>query len=97
MKRMSLKVADQGRETLTYQLPNQKVPVSRTFYSSGGYVFEDLPKGDRCMTFTLNACEGSQPAISATRETLPEVLPREYYRLKDYQKRRKEHEVINSS
>lgn len=82
-RRMSLKAADRGRVILTYQDPKQKEPVSRSFYSSGGYVFEDLPTGDRIMTYALKVCEGTQAAVLATRETLQEVLRREYHRMKE--------------
>jgi hypothetical protein len=80
---MSLKVGDRGRVILTYQDPKQKEPVSRSFYSSGGYVFEDLPTGDKIMTYALKVCEGTQAAVLATRETLPQVLRREYQRMKE--------------
>lgn len=82
MRRMSLKVADRGRVVLTYQPPKQKL-VSRSFYQSGGFVFEDLPTGDRIMTFALEAMEGNQPAVLATRETLQQVLRREYHRMRE--------------
>lgn len=76
--KVTLKKGDRGRVILTYQ----KNPVSRSFYSSGGYVFEDLPTGDRIMTTGLQVCEGALPALRATLDTLAKVLRKECQNIK---------------
>jgi hypothetical protein len=79
---MSLRTTAHGRVVLTYQSPNQKQPVSRSFYSSGGYVFEDLITGDHLMTPTLEVYDGTNTSLLATSKTLVSVLRKAYQTMK---------------
>lgn len=82
-RKMSLRSGERGRVVLTYQTVGMAQPKIRIFYASGGYLFEDLPRGDEIMTLALKVCEGGKPPVLATSATLQQVVRREYRRFLD--------------
>lgn len=76
---MSLKEGENGRVILSYYDPTTGQVRVRTFYSSGTYVFEDLPisMGDKLVYQTLSLHPRGE-TLRATDDGLKEVIRREY-------------------
>lgn len=84
-QRMSLYRPVAGRVKLTYHDPYMGGTRARTFYSSGGYVFEDLPQGDRLIGAYLNP--SNEACLRSTDEALEEVIRGAYNGLREKARR----------
>jgi hypothetical protein len=78
---MKLKTSVDGKVTLIYHDPHFEKSVSRTFYQSGGWVFEERLCGDFLMDEELGTSKVQITPLRATQSTLASEIRKAYKKL----------------
>lgn len=69
---------DSGAVTIEYDRDEQDSRIARTFFASGGYVYESLPNGERRQVCDRLSTRGSTLTAPNDSAKLINVIRREY-------------------